>query len=173
MRHYLIEPTYKKSVVEYELFKHDDGRILTREVGWRWGSFIIHVPETEDELKEWANTKGFGTISDARDGYGLESNEPFPPETFLPNESWDFIELDDYDYEMVEMWDGCWEDWAINSEEDTSELEEELSEAYFENSLEGLNELGWNEFAYFVEIHTSVTVKECDTSGKVLDDDEE
>ena len=52
MKYYVIEPSYKKSVIEYTLFKRQvegDMQFLRKELGWRWGSFGVAVPETEEE----------------------------------------------------------------------------------------------------------------------------
>ena len=64
MKHYRIEPTHKKSVIEIATFRRpleeltgndeDKGRwgYLRKELGWRWGSFMISVPDTDEEIKE-------------------------------------------------------------------------------------------------------------------------
>ena len=58
MKYFKIEPTYKKSVVEFTYFRRpleeltnndeDKGKFafLHNELGWRWGSFMISVPDT-------------------------------------------------------------------------------------------------------------------------------
>jgi hypothetical protein len=54
MKHYLIEPKYKKSVVETSFFTKviDEVKITAiREEGYRWGSFVISV-ESDDELPD-------------------------------------------------------------------------------------------------------------------------
>ena len=60
MKHYLLEPEYKKSVAEYDVFeKTIDGhtyRVVHEEV-FRSGSWVIHVPETEEEINEWLKHK--------------------------------------------------------------------------------------------------------------------
>ena len=48
MKYYRMEPTMKKSVIEYDTFSRIDENgkriLLHREVGWRWGSWLISVP---------------------------------------------------------------------------------------------------------------------------------
>ncbi len=55
MKHYLMEPKYKKSVAEYDVFQKEiDGvtyRVVKEEV-YRWGSWIVNVPSTDEEIKE-------------------------------------------------------------------------------------------------------------------------
>ena len=46
MRHYKLAPTWKKSVVEYSTFMKD-GILAKYELGWRWGDFLINIPETD------------------------------------------------------------------------------------------------------------------------------
>lgn len=47
MAKWLVEPTYKKSVIEREYYvKSDTNEKLVSETGWRWGSFYV---ETEDD----------------------------------------------------------------------------------------------------------------------------
>ena len=70
MKHYKLEPTYKKSLVELYTFKrplsdlvegHENrNAILVKEIGWRWGDFTIDVPETEAEVKEWLGSPQAG-----------------------------------------------------------------------------------------------------------------
>jgi hypothetical protein len=74
MKHYRIEPTYKKSVLEFDIFKrHDeDGNLifLRKELGWRWGSFLVRVPETEEEALEWVKEQGYDNLLDWAGDYG-------------------------------------------------------------------------------------------------------
>ena len=49
-----IEPTFKKSVVERQLWTKD-GHTITHEIGWRWGEFVI---ETEGDEKPELNEDG-------------------------------------------------------------------------------------------------------------------
>jgi len=47
MKHYLMEPKYKKSVAEYDVFQKEiDGvtyRVVKEEV-YRWGSWVLMYP---------------------------------------------------------------------------------------------------------------------------------
>lgn len=176
MKYYRIEPTYKKAVVDYISFTKD-GVTATKELGWRWGEFMINVPETDEEILAWGNRNEeyYETLDDVRNDYGLELGEEFPLSTFLPEETDEFVDLDDYDYEMLSIRDTCWEYWNISSadmsEEDKEALIEELEEIYNEEYEEGIENAGW-EYSYAnTEIHTSVSVKECDDTGSVLDEE--
>lgn len=175
MKHYRIEPTYKKSVVEYRVFQKDN-LMATQEIGWRWGEFIIHVPETEDELKEWCEYRGYESIQDLKDSYGLEEGEPIPQFVFSPEETDEYVELDDYDWEMISTWDGCWEYWSVTGpdlkDEEKEALVEEIEAIYYEEYENGLYEAGWTDTACYTEIHTQVSIQECDEGGEVYEDND-
>lgn len=49
MATWLVEPTYKKSVIERVYLKKDEN-VLMVETGWRWGQF--HVTTEDDNLPE-------------------------------------------------------------------------------------------------------------------------
>jgi hypothetical protein len=64
MKYFKIEPTYKKSLVEFTIFtrplsdfredaKENQRATLIKELGWRWGEFMVEVPETDEEVAEW------------------------------------------------------------------------------------------------------------------------
>ena len=67
MKYYRIEPTYKKSVVEWTIFRREyngTNQFLRKELGWRWGSFVIEVPDTDEEKLEWAKEKGYDSLQE-------------------------------------------------------------------------------------------------------------
>src|SRR5210317_2006486 len=122
MKQLIIEPTYKKSVLEYQVWtKEIDGHNVraVMELGWRWGSFYINIPDSEEEIIEWANTISkqpsyYKTVDEVLNDYGYESVEELKSsDIFLPSTDEEHIELDDYDTEMIDCWDGCWEDWCV------------------------------------------------------------
>ena len=49
---------------------------------------------------------------------------------------------DDYEWELDEMWDGCWADITY-PDDMTDEEREEWENAWEEDGFEGLEELGW------------------------------
>ena len=61
MKYYKLEPSVKKSVIEWHSFKRKDADgntiFLRKELGWRYGSWLISVPETDEEIKEYSNWK--------------------------------------------------------------------------------------------------------------------
>jgi hypothetical protein len=163
-----MEPKYKKSVVEYTQFVKD-GVFLTREEGWRGATFIINIPETEEEFLEWCQARGYDTIEDAKETYGhIFENEDIVDKYLAicgPDLEEEFFEMEDYDHEMVEMWDGCWCDWTVTSrgenaltEEQKEELVEAIQEIYDEDYIDGLEREGWAQTEYWVEIQCSVTL---------------
>ena len=174
MKHYLMEPKNKKSVAEYDVFQKEiDGvtyRVVKEEV-YRWGSWVVNVPSTDKEIKEWLDNRG-ETLEDMIDCY--ESIEEFP---FLPDLSDDFIELEDYDTEFLEMWDGCSSDWYLQdpggniSEDKSEEIIDLVMDIFSENYHEGLEDEGWENVDCFQQIHSEVTLKECDDTGSVFEED--
>jgi hypothetical protein len=175
VRYYLLEPKWKKSVYESERFKKtlEDGTTVyaTLEVCWRYGKYLIQVPETNEELDSWAEERD--VLVEDYGGYD-ECREALMPDD---DEETTYHELDDYDYEMIETWDGISEDWNIHAwgpskdevNENIDEYIEELEEAYQENYNEGVNELGYDEDTFFVEIHCPIILTPCDESGNPLE----
>jgi hypothetical protein len=199
MKHYLLEPTYKKSLVEFTLFKRKDEEgkdiFLRKELGWRWGSFMISVPDTEEEAMEylasegyegedaflnWAMDFGF-TIADAATDEIEVPEEPMLElieRQLLPEETDDFVDIsEDYHHaEFVDSWDGCWEFWSVDSyhkeipEEEQEAIIEEVDEVYEEMHEEGVEELGWEFVDTYFELHCSPKITPCDENGKVSED---
>lgn len=172
MKIYRLEPTLKKSVVEYDIFRKDDIWVR-KEIGWRWGEFDIFVPETEEELIQWGNDRVgsaepyYENLQQLLDDYGEEDMEGMLGHT-IPTENHEFHELSDYEYEMNSTWDGCWEDWVFTSgvdklsEEEQEALLEELQEKYLEDYEDGLAELGFEYMDSYTDIHCPVTLVEVD-----------
>lgn len=195
MKYYRIEPTYKKSVVEFTYFRRpleeltnneeDKGKFAFahKELGWRWGSFMISVPDTPEEIKEFLEERGgYDSVQEyLADYHGEEDiivSDTTLQEYLLPNTEDDFVDLtEDYDAEMIDCWDGCWEDWSIRTNgpklEDVDEMLEEIEQAYDEEYEEGVEELGWEFLDNQFEIQSSVTVVECDEHGNVEEQDPE
>ena len=193
MKYFKIEPTYKKSVVEFTYFRRpleeltnndeDKGKFafLHKELGWRWGSFMISVPDTEEEIKEFLEERGgYDSVQHYLADYHGEEDiiveSTTLQEYLLPNTEDDFVDLtEDYDSEMLECWDGCWEDWNIKTNgpvlSDVDEMMEKIEEAYNEEYEEGVEELGWEFLDSQFEIHCSVTVVECDEHGQVSEEE--
>mgnify|MGYP000955409845 CR=1 FL=1 len=127
MKYFLLEPTYKKSVVEYTTFvkKTEDATIrATREEGYRWGSWIIKVPETVEDAVEWCADMNCSFEDD------FENDLDALIESATPDVNNDFHEVDDYNNEFVELFDGCWADWTIHVTGDGKDNydEEEIQE---------------------------------------------
>jgi hypothetical protein len=187
MKFFRIEPTYKKSVIEWTIFKREvDGKpqFLRKELGWRWGEFLIRVPDTVDEKLEWAQGMGYDNVETClEEYYGLEDiTEDSLLEALLPDTDDDYIELEDYEHEMLSTWDGCWDDWSINlpgqdddvmDEEEKDSILEEVQIAYDEDYEEGVEALGWEFIECEYDITCNVTVQECDEYGEVLEAEQE
>ena len=202
MKHYLIEPTYKKSLVEFTLFKrkNEEGKdiFLRKELGWRWGSFMISVPDTEEEAMEylasegyegedaflnWAMDFGF-TVADATTDViepPEESMFELIEQQLLPVETDEFVDIiEDYHHaEFIDAWDGCGEYWYVDSylveldEDEKEALVEEAEEAYEEMHEEGVESLGWEFVDTYFELHCSPKITPCDEHGKIFEESED
>lgn len=174
MKTYTIEPTMKKSIVEIDIFQKGQGEgkpslVIRKEIGWRWGDFDIHVPETEEEVIEWANFKTgeeyYKSLEEVLVSYDVKTLEEMIQQT-KPNPDDIFHELDEYQYDMNSTWDGCWQDWDIvsggdeMSEEEQDKLLEEVEEAYDEEYEDGVMNLGFEHTGAFTEIHCPITMEE-------------
>ena len=100
---YAVSAYHKKTMIEIEQFKHEDGRMLNTEVGWRNGTFIIRV-EDEDEREALQNTIG-------EDGA-----------------EWDYEEYSNI--EMDSTFDGCWEDFIHYGNHFAEDEQDALEEEY-------------------------------------------
>lgn len=186
MKYYRLEPSYKKSVVEIATWKRtdEDGNLilLRKELGWRWGSWLFAIPETDEEKLEFAQYKGdYESIEQMmEDHYGYTEEDGMTLEdVLLPDVGYDeFVDItEDYDHaEMLETWDGCWEDWAVQShsveidEEQADIWCEEAQEVYDEDYEEGVESLGWEFIDTFYEMHCKPVLIECDEYGRDPED---
>ena len=160
MKRFLIEPKMKKSVVEEQTFrKVEDGItfILNREMLWRTGSFVISVPETDEEIHNWLEERGWSQ-EDWDEGFVDEGS-------FLPDADDEAIELDDYDFEMEHTWDGIYEDWTVTAspevdEDVLEEMQEHAQEIYAEDYEESLYAEGWEEAGFCTCIYNGAVITE-------------
>ena len=190
MKHFLLEPKLKKSVSEYQRFvKQIDDKnsyTATMETGWRWGSWVINCPETEEEVVEWGNNRVgdpsyYKNAMEVVEDYGYDTLEEFVEHATKPEETANFHELDDYDHELIETWDGCWEYWEVQAwgdhredvtDEEIEELQEHVEEIWYEDYNEAMYEDGWEEQAYWTDINCEVKLTPCDQNGKVFEGEE-
>ena len=175
MKYYRVEPAMKKSCVETEIYERSDGLRLSVEVGWRCGDYVIHVPETDEELQYWLDNR-WGITKEEYD----EDPDCYP---LIPDpEEDDTLELEDWEHEMLSTWDGCWEDydvyapynWDRELDEDEKEqilevLTEEGSTALWEEYDEGHVMHGWNSADCTTVIYNGFTIEECDENGRPLE----
>lgn len=198
MKNYLLEPTYKKSVVEYTLFKrkNEEGQLifLRKELGWRWGSWMLSVPETEEEAYAYIKEQGYDNLLDWAYDYGHtvtndNGDEVLDPDSnviemvamqCLPSAADEFVDItEDYpNAEMIECWDGCWEFWDVFSyqvedldEDEVEAIKEEAEEAYDEEYEEGVEALGWEFVDTYFEMHCSPSIVRCNENGEPEKDD--
>lgn len=170
MKHYLIEPTYKKSIIETERFdRQDNDQLLTMETGWRWGAFMIDVPETEEEIQTFLESRCYESLEVFLEDHGATSLS----EVLLPSEDDETVDLsEDYDFDFLYTDDGCWTDFDISTNEmdddEAHELSEQVGESFFEEGYTGLEEGGWESLGTDYYIDCPVTVVECDNNGNPL-----
>jgi len=197
MKYFLLEPTYKKSTVEKTFFRRelepltgnpdDAGKwaYVTKELGWRWGSFLISVPETEEEVLEFVKSSGYDDVLSWAIDHGesiTQGDEEVLPPNFslynylVPSEDAEYVDVtEDYpEAEMYECWDGCWEDWEVSSTGTTPDVDiEEIEEAFSEDYEEGVEELGWTFVDMAFELHCNPKITPCDENGQVFETEEQ
>jgi len=162
MKYYIIEPKFKKSLLEYEHYVREDGARIVVETLWRGGSFVLTVPETKTEMKEF--------LGDAYDEDDIEYY------TWLPEEDDDYVELDDYQFEMQGTFDGCAEDYeTYNMDDDEAEmlievLEEEGSSVFWDG-VEMFE--GFESEACYYAIAGGFVLTECDENGEPLENEDQ
>jgi len=183
MKYYKVEPTYKKSVIEWTIFKrkNEDGKdiFLRKELGWRWGEWLFTIPDTEEEQLDFAKNKGYDSVETMmEDEYGYTPEEEMSlKDVLLPSVDDDFVDITEDYYDSAEMlstWDGCWEYWTVDSylveltDEEKEAWVEEAEAAYEEDYEEGVEELGWEFIDTSFEIHCNPSITECDEHGNEL-----
>jgi len=197
MKYFLLEPTYKKSTIEKTFFRRelepltgnpeDAGKwaYVTKELGWRWGSFLISVPETEEEVLEFVKSSGYDDVLSWAIDHGesiTQGDEEVLPPNFslynylVPSEDAEYVDVtEDYpEAEMYECWDGCWEDWEVSSTGTTPDVDiEEIEEAFSEDYEEGVEELGWTFVDMAFELHCNPKITPCDENGQVFETEEQ
>ena len=92
------------------------------------------------------------------------------PDVDLDNPDGYELMATDYDWEMVEMTDGCWVDWTFDASFDEEE-QEEIQELWNEDYFEGLEGSGWNNEETEHWIHGPITLKNMDTGEEWHGDD--
>jgi len=139
-----LSPQYKKSAVE-KMFFYKEGKVITIEQGYRWGTFSVESdtrPLTDEELKN-------------EDGYELSS--------IANDESWEMWSLDD----------GCWLDIDSGNHITTSTDVEEFEEAWERDSYEGVEALGWSQDDTEYFYHGPLALTNEDTGEEFLGEPEE
>lgn len=113
-----LMPVNKKSIEEL-MFWEKDGKVILFRQGWRGGSVTL---VTADDNAPEIDLDG----NDELDVYGL---------------------VDDHivDVELDSFWDGCWGEWDWLESGLTEEEQEEIQEAWDEDSYEALEALGWEQ----------------------------
>lgn len=126
MAEWTIRTYYKKSIEEHEHFVKD-GMTIIRKTGWRSGSWSVTTSDDNLPEIEFDYVPGGDGSKDSVNMYD------FPG---------DNIE----DVELIETWDGCWEDiiWPDEMDEEEQERLQELIDEEGFYALE--EEEGWSSF---------------------------
>lgn len=110
---YELNPTYKKSVVEVEHWRGENGNIDVT-ICWRWGTWYV-TPQDKDEVKLLKKA--------------MKENI----ELCINNFS---------DFEMRETWDGCSEDLEYEGHWDEEKFES-FKEEYWEDRWDTMEKYGF------------------------------
>ena len=174
MKYFILEPKWKKSVYEFDRYRKvaDDGTAIyaTRETCWRYGKWIVSVPETNKECDEYLENHSM----DLED-YGGTYEEL--KESLMPSEDEEtaFHEMDDYDHEFIETWDGCSEDWSVHvwgpgkDTIDVTILQEEIEERWEDANWDGMYDLDYTEDGFWIEINCPIVLTPCSQNGTPLE----
>ena len=112
-----LMPVNKKSIEEVMYWEKDGKTIFLRQ-GWRGGSVTVT------------------TADDNKPDIDLDSDEI---------SVYDLYDDHIVDVELDSFWDGCWQewDWAISGL--TEEEQQEIEDAWDEDSYEAVEALGWEQ----------------------------
>lgn len=126
---YEINPKYKKSLYEREVWSNET-HIFETEIMWRQGTYLVTINDQEEE------------------------------ETFLKiAEEEGILELDDYEFEMLDTYDSCSEDYNVYDKQwnqldpDEDTYAHELLEAYQEDWSDALYERDFDSDEMFTTIY--------------------
>lgn len=159
MKTWTVQTYFKKSVEEIEYWSKDDMEILHR-VGWRTGSWSVTTSDDQPPQFEFDYVPG---------GNGAK----------------DSINMNDCCYnnieevELLENWDGCWEDYEWDDKIDDDERER-LEQKIEEEGIFSLEEEDWmlNEVDSWIwgaieiidaETGETVRIITADENGNVVD----
>jgi hypothetical protein len=133
---YKVSNKYKKSYVEIEeLYNRDTEDTITYETGWRSGTWEI-TPQDSDEVE---------MLKEAMED---DYDDTLYPGSF--NES-----------EMIESWDGCWDDWDFSGVKSKSDEElEEFQELVQEEGVSYLLDNGYDTIDTECYFSGPITVEE-------------
>ena len=102
---YQVSNKYKKRYVEYEYLKnYDTDDVVCIETGWRSGNWFV-TPQEEHEVEMLVEA--------------------------MADDFEDELEMNDFsEEEMIDSWDGCWDDWDWSrfKSKEGEELEEFIEE---------------------------------------------
>lgn len=121
-----VRTYFKKSIEEHEHFVKD-GQTITRKTGWRSGSWSVTTTDDNPPEFDFDVVPGGDGRKDSIDMYNC------------PGANIDEVEL-------IETWDGCWEDIVFPEdmdEEEQERLQELIDEEGFYDAIE--DQEGWTQ----------------------------
>lgn len=153
MKYYIVTPAHKKSVYETECFEDESGNRVLATTCWRAATFKVSVPETLEEHRDA--------------GYDEDDMGTW----LWPNEDDDYVEMDDFfEFEMIDTWDGCSEEYDFKFEDDAyrDQVEEILNEDGMFALFDSEKIDGFQPVNCWYEIHGGIVLEECDENGNIL-----
>jgi hypothetical protein len=127
----------------------------------RWQITNLHKKSAVE--RQFWNKDGREFIKEEGFRWGIwecESDER--PDIDLDNPDGYELTATEYDWEMIEMTDGCWVDWTFDSSFDEEE-QEQIQELWDEEYFEGLEGEGWFVDETEQWIFGPITLKNLDT----------
>lgn len=116
----------------------------------------VEIQYWERGGKSFTYSEGFrlGTFtceSDERPTIDLRNSDGYEPEAD-----------DEYDWELEELWDGCWGEFEFQGNW-SDEEKEEIEQIWFEDSYSGLEEAGWYHDQTEIVIYGPLYLENIDT----------
>ena len=145
-----------------------NGPILRKETWWRYAEFLIHIPETTNEINDFLLEKGYSTKQEYLEYHGYDHEHDTIENVLLPD-----VDNDEHifesDIECEYCWDGQGMDFRIEltrssqdlyTQEECQAMEAEALRLYSDEGLyeEGLESLGWEHFDTIYEIYCKVEI---------------
>ena len=117
MKYYKLGNLKKKSVYEIETLSGEINGVeflVTYVTVWCGGEFLVGIPSTRKEAKDYVESMGYETLDEMMSDYGVSTLF----DVIMPSENIGYLELNElYHYEMDSVYDVCETSWRSDVED--------------------------------------------------------